>query len=58
MSAYDEVGPASVVVGHPKTDVPVYAWGGTLRRAGGRFQMGIYDIDFAFRVLHHSTARL
>ena len=41
--------PAPVVVGHPETDAPAYAWIESLRRVGDRLQATLRDIAPAFR---------
>ena len=41
--------PAPIVVGHPETDAPAYAWVATLRRVGDRLQATLRDIAPAFR---------
>ena len=41
--------PAPVVIGHPETDAPAFAWIDGLRRAGDRLQARLRDIAPAFR---------
>ena len=41
--------PAPVVVGHPETDAPAYAWISGLRRVGDRLQAKLRDIAPSFR---------
>ena len=41
--------PAPVVVGHPETDAPAYAWIDGLRRVGDRLQAKLRDIAPPFR---------
>lgn len=42
-------GPVPVVVGHPETDAPAYAWIDGLRRVGDRLQAKLRDIAPPFR---------
>ena len=41
--------PAPVVVGHPETDAPAYAWVDALRRVGDRLQARLRDVAPSFR---------
>ena len=49
VSALVRADPAPVVVGHPETDAPAYAWVAGIRRMGDRLQAKLRDIDPAFR---------
>ncbi len=49
VSAYSTQDPAPVVVGHPATDAPAYAWIDAVRRTGDRLQAKIRDVMPAFR---------
>ncbi len=49
VSAYSAQDPAPVVVGHPATDAPAYAWIDAVRRSGDRLQAKIRDVMPAFR---------
>ena len=48
-AAYGSADPAPVVVGHPETDSPAWAWVDGLRRVGDRLQARLRDIAPAFR---------
>ena len=49
VAAHAAADPAPVVVGHPETDAPAYAWIEGLRRVGDRLQATLRDIAPAFR---------
>ena len=49
VEAHAGADPAPVVVGHPETDAPAYAWIDGLRRSGDRLQATLRDIAPAFR---------
>ena len=49
VAAHGNADPAPVVVGHPETDAPAYAWIDGLRRSGDRLQAQLRDIAPAFR---------
>ena len=49
VQSHADAGPAPVVVGHPETDAPAYAWIDGLRRVGDRLQAKLRDIAPAFR---------
>ena len=49
VAAHAAADPAPVVVGHPETDAPAYAWIDGLRRVGDRLQARLRDIAPAFR---------
>lgn len=49
VEAHADADPAPVVVGHPETDAPAYAWIDGLRRVGDRLQAKLRDISPAFR---------
>ncbi len=49
VAAHAAADPAPVVVGHPATDAPAYAWIEGLRRVGDRLQATLRDIAPAFR---------
>ena len=49
VDAHAVADPAPVVVGHPETDAPAYAWIDGLRRVGDRLQAKLRDIAPAFR---------
>lgn len=49
VAAYDGQDPAPVVVGHPATDAPAYAWVDAVRKTGDRLQAKFRDIMPAFR---------
>ena len=49
VEAHASADPAPVVVGHPETDAPAYAWIDGLRRSGDRLQATLRDIAPAFR---------
>ena len=49
VAEHAEADPAPVVVGHPETDAPAYAWIDGLRRVGDRLQAKLRDIAPAFR---------
>ena len=48
-AAHADADPAPVVVGHPETDTPAYAWIDGLRRVGDRLQAKLRDIAPSFR---------
>ena len=47
--AHASADPAPVVVGHPETDAPAFAWVDGLRRTGDRLQAKLRDVAPAFR---------
>ena len=49
VEAHAAADPAPVVVGHPETDAPAFAWIDGLRRSGDRLQAKLRDIAPAFR---------
>ena len=49
VAAHGSADPAPVVVGHPETDAPAFAWIDGLRREGDRLQAKLRDIAPAFR---------
>ena len=49
VAAHAAADPAPVVVGHPETDAPAYAWIDGLRRVGDRLQARLRDIAPPFR---------
>lgn len=49
VAAHGAGDPAPVVVGHPETDAPAFAWIDGLRRSGDRLQARLRDIAPAFR---------
>ena len=49
VAAHAAADPAPVVVGHPETDAPAYAWIDGLRRVGDRLQATLRDIAPPFR---------
>ena len=49
VAAHASADPAPVVVGHPETDAPAYAWIEGLRRIGDRLQATLRDIAPSFR---------
>ena len=49
VAAHADADPAPVVVGHPETDAPAYAWIDGLRRVGDRLQAKLRDIAPSFR---------
>ena len=49
VAAHAAADPAPVVIGHPETDAPAYAWIDGLRRVGDRLQAKLRDIEPAFR---------
>ena len=49
VATHAEADPAPVVVGHPETDAPAYAWIERLRRVGDRLQAKLRDIAPSFR---------
>ena len=49
VAAHAAADPAPVVIGHPETDAPAFAWIDGLRRAGDRLQATFRDIAPAFR---------
>ena len=49
VDAHAVADPAPVVVGHPETDAPAFAWIDGLRRVGDRLQAKLRDIAPAFR---------
>ena len=49
VAAHAAADPAPVVVGHPETDAPAYAWINGLRRVGDRLQAKLRDIAPSFR---------
>ena len=49
VAIHAEADPAPVVVGHPETDAPAYAWIDRLRRVGDRLQAKLRDIAPSFR---------
>ena len=49
VDAHREQDPAPVVVGHPATDAPAFAWVEGLRKTGDRLQAKFRDIAPAFR---------
>ncbi len=49
VDAHAVADPAPVVVGHPETNAPAFAWIDGLRRAGDRLQAKLRDIAPAFR---------
>lgn len=49
VAAHAAADPAPVVVGHPKTDAPAFAWIDGLRRSGDRLQAKPRDIAQPFR---------
>ena len=49
VAAHTAADPAPVVVGHPETDAPAYAWIDGLRRIGDRLQATLRDIAPPFR---------
>ena len=49
VAAHGAADPAPVVVGHPKTDAPAFAWIDGLRRVGDRLQAQLRDIAAPFR---------
>ena len=55
VAGYSAQDPAPVVVGHPSTDAPAYAWVSSLRRVGDRLQAQLRDIAPAFRAAVESN---
>ena len=49
VAAHATADPAPVVVGHPESDAPAYAWIDGLRRSGDRLQATLRDIAPPFR---------
>ena len=49
VAAHAAADPAPVVIGHPETDAPAYAWIDGLRRIGDRLQATFRDIAPSFR---------
>ena len=49
VAAHAAADPAPVVVGHPETDAPAFAWIDGLRRSGDRLQAKLRDISAPFR---------
>ena len=49
VAAHAAADPAPVVIGHPETDAPAYAWIDGLRRIGDRLQAKLRDIAPSFR---------
>ena len=49
VAAHASADPAPVVIGHPETDAPAYAWIDGLRRVGDRLQAKLRDIAPSFR---------
>ena len=49
VDAHGQADPAPVVVGHPETDAPAFAWVDGLRRVGDRLQAKLRDIAPPFR---------
>ena len=49
VAAHAAADPAPVVVGHPETDAPAFAWVDELRRVGDRLQAKLRDIAAPFR---------
>ena len=49
VAAHATADPAPVVVGHPESDAPAFAWIDGLRRTGDRLQAKLRDIAPAFR---------
>ena len=49
VAGYNGQDPVPVVVGHPETDAPAYAWVESVRRTGDRLQAKFRDIMPAFR---------
>ena len=49
VAAHAAADPAPVVVGHPETDAPAFAWIDRLRRSGDRLQAKLRDISAPFR---------
>jgi len=49
VAAHASADPAPVVVGHPETDAPAFAWIDGLRRSGDRLQATLRDVAPAFR---------
>ena len=49
VAAHGVADPAPVVVGHPETDAPAFAWVDGLRRTGDRLQAKLRDIAAPFR---------
>ena len=49
VAAHASADPAPVVIGHPETDAPAYAWIDGLRRVGDRLQARLRDIAPSFR---------
>ncbi|MDE0392814.1 MAG: hypothetical protein OXI57_12185 [Rhodospirillales bacterium] len=49
VAAHVAADPAPVVIGHPETDAPAYAWIDGLRRIGDRLQATLRDIAPSFR---------
>ena len=49
VAAHASADPAPVVIGHPQTDAPAFAWIAGLRRVGDRLQARLRDIAPSFR---------